>query len=554
MMLATDLDGTFLAGDPDNRQRLYQLINAHPGITLVFVTGRGLEVVVPLLSDPAIPRPDYIICDVGATLVDGETLQPVYPVQSEIEQRWPGEQVVAQRMAGFPGLERQEVPQQRRCSWFCEPGAVTERVHKAADELGCDLLFSAGMYLDCLPKGVNKGSTLRRLVEHLDESMDRVLVAGDTLNDLSMYEQGFMGVCVGESEHGLLDATADRAKVLHARLSGCGGILEAVSHFGFLGPLGVDSELRDLQIKGKADLVMVYHRLPYEEVIEDGKLVRRPPTSPNGILPTLLSFFGGDQPGSWVAWSIHDPRQREAFEVHTKVDAERYPNLVAARVALTKDDVDVFYKRFSKEAFWPTLHTFWERAVFREEDWAVFLKVNRLFAERTAAEAAEGAVVWLHDYNLWMVPAFLRSLRPDLNIAFFHHTYFPSADVFNVLPWRREIIGSLLQCDYIGFHIPRQAENFVDVARGVAPLEVLEEKGCAPRYLTYGCAVGLDRMTSCISVHGREIGLGAHPVGLDIGRVQNVIDSDHCQQLIGELREQLQGVRVVLSVERLDYT
>ena len=519
MMLATDLDGTFLAGDPDNRQRLYQLINAHPGITLVFVTGRGLEVVVPLLSDPAIPRPDYIICDVGATLVDGETLQPVYPVQSEIEQRWPGEQVVAQRMAGFPGLERQEVPQQRRCSWFCEPGAVTERVHKAADELGCDLLFSAGMYLDCLPKGVNKGSTLRRLVEHLGESMDRVLVAGDTLNDLSMYEQGFMGVCVGESEQGLLDATADRAKVLHARLSGCGGILEAVSHFGFLGPLGVDSELRDLQIKGKADLVMVYHRLPYEEVIEDGKLVRRPPTSPNGILPTLLSFFGGDQPGSWVAWSIHDPRQREAFEVHTKVDAERYPNLVAARVALTKDDVDVFYKRFSKEAFWPTLHTFWERAVFREEDWAVFLKVNRLFAERTAAEAAEGAIVWLHDYNLWMVPAFLRSLRPDLNIAFFHHTYFPSADVFNVLPWRREIIGSLLQCDYIGFHIPRQAENFVDVARGVAPLEVLEEKGCAPRYLTYGCAVGLDRMTSCISVHGREIGLGAHPVGLDIGRV-----------------------------------
>jgi glucosylglycerol-phosphate synthase len=197
MMLATDLDGTFLAGDPDNRQRLYQLINAHPGITLVFVTGRGLEVVVPLLSDPAIPRPDYIICDVGATLVDGETLQPVYPVQSEIEQRWPGEQVVAQRMAGFPGLERQEVPQQRRCSWFCEPGAVTERVHKAADELGCDLLFSAGMYLDCLPKGVNKGSTLRRLVEHLGESMDRVLVAGDTLNDLSMYEQGWTPPLIG---------------------------------------------------------------------------------------------------------------------------------------------------------------------------------------------------------------------------------------------------------------------------------------------------------------------------------------------------------------------
>lgn len=554
MILATDLDGTFLGGDPDNRQRLYQLIDAHPGIRLVFVTGRGLEVVVPLLSDPAIPRPDYIICDVGATLVDGHSLQAVYPLQSEIEATWPGEQVVAARMAEFPGLDRQTVPQQRRCSYFCEPGAVTEEVRLALEALGCDLLYSADMYLDCLPAGVNKGSTLRRLIEHLEIDEEEVLVAGDTLNDLSMYEQGFKGVCVGESEQALLDATGERAKVLHARLSGCGGILEAFGHFGFLGPRGVSSELPELGIKGKADLVMVYHRLPYEEAMEEGKLVRRPHTSPNGILPTLMSFFAGEQKGSWVAWSIHDPRQGRVFEVHTKVDDQRYPNLVAARVALTKEEVDVFYKRFSKEAFWPTLHTFWERAIFREEDWAVFLKVNRLFAERTAAEAAEGAVVWLHDYNLWMVPAFLRPLRPDLTIAFFHHTYFPSADVFNVLPWRRQIIGSLLQCDYVGFHIPRQSENFVDVVRGVAPVEVLETQGCAPRFLTYGCAVGLDNMTRTMAVHGRHIGLGAHPVGLDVGRVKQVIDEPECQAQMQELREQLKGLRVVLSVERLDYT
>ncbi|PCC99041.1 glucosylglycerol-phosphate synthase [Halopseudomonas pelagia] len=554
MILATDLDGTFLGGDPDNRQRLYQLIDAHPDIQLIFVTGRGLEVVVPLLSDPAIPRPDYIICDVGATLVDGHTLQAVYPLQSEIEATWPGEQVVAARMAEFPGIDRQTVPQQRRCSYFCDEGAVTEEVREAVKALGCDLLYSADMYLDCLPAGVNKGSTLRRLIEHLAVSEDEVLVAGDTLNDLSMYEQGFKGVCVGESETALLDATADRAKVLHARLSGCGGILEAFGHFGFLGPRGVSSELPELSIKGKADLVMVYHRLPYEEAVEDGQLVRRPHTSPNGILPTLMSFFGGEQRGSWVAWSIHDPRQGRVFEVHTKVDDERYPNLVAARVALTKEQVDVFYKRFSKEAFWPTLHTFWERAIFREDDWTVFLKVNRLFAERTASEAAEGAVVWLHDYNLWMVPAFLRPLRPDLTIAFFHHTYFPSADVFNVLPWRRQIIGSLLQCDYIGFHIPRQSENFVDVVRGVAPVEVLETQGCAPRFLTYGCAVGLDNMTRTMAVHGRHIGLGAHPVGLDVGRVASVIDEPECQAQMQELREQLKGLRVVLSVERLDYT
>lgn len=554
MLLATDLDGTFLAGDPTNRQRLYQLVTAHPDIRLVFVTGRGLEVVLPLLSDPTIPRPDFIIADVGATVVDGHELVAVQPLQGEIDAVWPGEHTVAVAMARFAGLERQEVPQQRRCSYFCTPDAVTPEIAEQAEALGCDLLFSAGRYLDVLPRDINKGRTLKRLVEHLGISVDDVLVAGDTLNDLSMYEQGFKGVCVGESEPALLEATRDRAKVLHSLHTGCGGILEAIQRFGFLGPEGLDAELRDLERRGKAKLLMVYHRLPYEEVTENGHIRRQRHTSPNGIIPSLLSFFANGEAGSWVAWSVHDPKTAIPFETHTEVDHERYPGLVCARVPLTKNDVDIFYKRFSKEAFWPTLHTFWERATFREEDWAVFLRVNRLFAERTAAEAAEGATVWIHDYNLWMVPAFLRELRPDLVISFFHHTYFPSADVFNVVPWRREIVGSLLQCDYVGFHIPRQSENFIDVVRGVAPSKIIERKHCAPRFLSYGCAVGLDEMTTVIEVNGRRIGLGAHPIGIDMDRITHALEQPQTSELMAELRQEFAGVRMVLSVERLDYT
>ncbi|HNQ76440.1 MAG TPA: HAD-IIB family hydrolase [Pseudothauera hydrothermalis] len=212
MLLATDLDGTFLAGDPDNRQRLYALISAHPQIKLVFVTGRGLESVLPVLADPTIPKPDYLICDVGATVVDGRSLQPVQPLQTEIEARWPGERAVADAMARFDALERQEVPQQRRCSYFCSADAVSDEIRRIADELGCDVLYSADMYLDILPRGVNKGSTLHGLVAHLGVHPDEVLVAGDTLNDLSMYEAGFKGVCVGESEPALLEATRDRAR------------------------------------------------------------------------------------------------------------------------------------------------------------------------------------------------------------------------------------------------------------------------------------------------------------------------------------------------------
>lgn len=553
MLLATDLDGTFLAGTPENRLKLYQLISAHPDITLVFVTGRGLESVLPLLADPTIPQPDYIICDVGCTIVEGQTQQAVQPIQSAIDKLWPGTQVIEGALSHVDNLQRQDVPQERRCSYFCTVDAITDEVKRIVAELSCDLLYSADRYLDVLPPGINKGKTLRSLVEHLGWHPEQVLVAGDTLNDLSMYEQGFIGVCVGQSEPALLEATEKRARVFHAEDAGCGGILEAVEHFGFLGPLGLEAEERDRPKSGKSDLVIVYHRLPYEEIIEDGELRRRRPTSPNGIIPTLLGFFADGRRGSWVAWSVHEDNHG-TFETHTEVDASNYPNLLAARVPLTKDDVDVFYKRFSKEAFWPTLHTFWERATFREEHWEIFLKVNRLFAERTAAEAAENAVVWIHDYNLWMVPAFLRAIRPDLTIAFFHHTYFPSADVFNVLPWRRDIIGSLLQCDYVGFHIPRQSENFVDVVRGVTPFEVKEKVGCAPRFLTYGCAVGLEEMTRQIVVNGRTICLGAHPVGLSMDRVRNSLALPTTQSRMDELREELAGIKVILSVERLDFT
>lgn len=553
MLLATDLDGTFLGGLAEHRQSLYQLISGGQDIRLIFVTGRGLEAVMPILSDPAVPVPDYIICDVGGTVVEGGTLQAVQPLQADMDRRWPGERVVADAMQAFPELERQNVPQQRRCSYFCHSDALTPALAGVAAALDCDVLYSDSRYLDILPRGVNKGSTLAALVDWLGVPRDEVLVAGDTLNDLSMYETGFQGVCVGESEPALLAATADQAHVLHAGDAGCGGILQAIVHFGLLAPEYLEPSASGSE-RGAADLVMVYHRLPYEEQRINGRIVQRRPKSPNGIIPSLLSFFAAGQRGSWVAWSVHDEANDPPFEVHSSVDARRYPGLVAARVALSKEEVDVFYKRFSKEAFWPTLHTFWERAVFREEDWAVFLSVNRKFAERVAAEAAEGATVWLHDYNLWMVPAVLRELRPDLRIAFFHHTYFPSADAFNVLPWRREIVGSLLQCDYIGFHIPRQAENFVDVARGVVPIEIVERKGCAPRFLSYGCAVGLETMSTQIEVHGRRIGLGAHPVGLDLERVRQALAHAKTAGRRQAIRNEFAGKQLVLSVERLDYT
>ncbi|MFY2765321.1 glucosylglycerol-phosphate synthase [Arenimonas sp. MALMAid1274] len=556
LVLATDLDGTFLAGDADARHQLYRLIARHPDIRLVWITGRGLEAVMPLLADPSLPRPDYLVCDVGATVVDGHSLQPLQPLQSAIDARWPGERRVAEAMRAFPGLRRQDVPQERRCSYFCEPDVLAPQradIEAVARGLDCAVLYSADRYLDILPPRTDKGRTLAALARQLQLPEHRVLVAGDTLNDLSMYVAGFQGVCVGESEPALLNATREMPKVLHAAAPGCGGILEAIEHFGLLAGDDPHRKEKPAHRTGAAKLVMVYHRLPYEEYLEDGVLKRRRHTSPNGIIPSLLSFFGGGQDGSWVAWGVDDARHG-TFETHTPVDPDHYPQLTAVRVPLSKAEVDGFYKRFSKEAFWPMLHTFWERARFREEDWKIFLRVNRRFAEAVAAEAAPGATVWLHDYNLWMVPGRLRELRPDLKIAFFHHTHFPSADVFNVVPWRREIIGSLLCCDYVGFHIPRQVENFVDVVRGAMPTEVLAREACAPRFLTYGCAVGLDTMSTRLRIGDREIALGAHPIGTDLGRIRTTLAKPSVRGSLEKLRREISPRKLVLSIERLDYT
>jgi glucosylglycerol-phosphate synthase len=551
LVLATDLDGTLLAGPQEARRRVRELFGgALEGAKLVFVTGRGLESVMPLLADPTIPTPDYIIADVGATVVHGD-LRPVEPLHHEIAARWPGSQAVLGALAGFPHLVRQSVPQERRCSFLAGASAVTPGLRAAVDELGCELLFSAGRYLDVLPRGVGKGPALRRLAQVAGFDLAHVVVAGDTLNDLSLFEAGFRGIAVGGSEPALVAKVKRMKHVFIADDQGCGGILDGLAHHGLR---AANPQLPAPEAtRGKAELVMVYHRLPFDEAVEDGVAVRRRPKSPNGIMPTLLSLFSSGRTGSWVAWSQQGSRTPDGFEVHLAVDTERYPRLEAARIALTLEDVDLFYKKFSKEAFWPIIFSFPDKAEFDQAHWERFLEVNRLFAEQTAREAAEGATAWIHDYNLWMVPAFLRPLRPDLKIAFFHHTAFPSSDMFNILPWRRDIIASLLQSDYVGFHVPRYVENFVDAARSFAPIEVLGNAPCAPRFLTYGCALGADTVTTAIEAGGRRVALGAHPVGTDVELIERLVGTRAVADNLAEIDAYLAGRTGIVSVERLDY-
>ncbi|WP_143304474.1 HAD-IIB family hydrolase [Chitinophaga vietnamensis] len=230
MLLATDLDGTLLGGTDTDKEILYNLLRDHPDIQLVFVTGRGIRSVIRLLEDVILPRPEYIICDVGATVTHLPTMMAVEPLQSGIAAKWPGEHV-REQLKGVKGLLHQEAHQQYRCSYYYDDSTDIESARKMAAQLQCDLLLSAGKYLDILPQGVNKGYTLQQLLQMLALPHERILVAGDSMNDFSMYELGFKGVVVGGAEPSLLALTANMPHVLQAQRTGAGGILEAMKYF-----------------------------------------------------------------------------------------------------------------------------------------------------------------------------------------------------------------------------------------------------------------------------------------------------------------------------------
>lgn len=553
MILATDLDGTFLGGKSIDKQKLYRLIRKNNNFKLVFVTGRGLETVIPLLNDPIIPNPDFIICDVGATIVNGYTLEPIEPIQNEIEQIWPGELKIREHLKNIPGLQYQEVPQQRRCSFYIQQESDIEKFTPIAQQLDCDIIFSAGKYLDILPKGVNKGTTLTKLIKHINEDANKILVAGDTLNDLAMYQCGFKGVVVGNAEQALRQATNNISRIYYAKSAGAGGILEAIEQFENLSEY--ISELDEIIIHKESSnipqLLMLYHRFPYETKEINGQKQQIPPKSPNGILPTLQGFFANGRSGVWIAWEEVIKNSEPLRNLY--IDKEKYPNLMASRIGLTKKEIEIFYKSFSKEAFWPTIFSFIDKAKFNHNHWDHYVHINKLFAEKAAEQADLNAIVWIHDYNLWLVPGFLRELRPDVTIAFFHHTAFPSADTFNILPWRGEIIGSLLQCNYIGFHIPRYVENFVDVAKSLFPVTEIEKINCAPRYLTYSTALGVQQMTTLIDTGQRKVKLGANPVGINVHYIQTLMQAPSTQTKIKEIKNLFTNKKMVISVERLDY-
>lgn len=301
-----------------------------------------------------------------------------------------------------------------------------------------------------------------------------------------------------------------------------------------------------------SSLVIVYHRQPYEEHIERGKTVLKENASPNGIVPALKGFIGQTERASWVAWKKAPAGKPVKFERRITVD-DSYGSYDVVRLPLSAEQISQFYHVTSKEALWPILNSF--PALYSTEncDWATFREVNRLFAEAACEEAAPGAVVWVHDYNLWLVPKFVREMRPDVRIAFFHHTPFPAADVFNILPWRDEIIDSLLDCDLVGFHVPRYARNFVSVVQSLRRVDELVEREVPVELRATGAALSEPVTPTFLRSGARRVRIDAFPIGTHAELIRKTVQAPERLAQVAQIRRDIPQEKIIVSIGRVDY-
>lgn len=238
LVLVTDLDGTLLGGATPERRRFYRwLAQQRQRVLHVFCTGRDLASIARVLQEDepiGLRAPHLVIGDVGCTVACGASLVPVPLAVEPIEERWRGLQArLEPLLRDWPGLSPQPVSADRRLAYTVDPERFDPSVIPVLEAEGADCLLSDNRYFDVLPAGVNKGTTLMTLLAWLELDVANVVTAGDTLNDLAMFETGLNGVMVGNAEPALVEHLPRLPSVYRAQAHGCAGIVEGLHHFGF---------------------------------------------------------------------------------------------------------------------------------------------------------------------------------------------------------------------------------------------------------------------------------------------------------------------------------
>lgn len=274
----------------------------------------------------------------------------------------------------------------------------------------------------------------------------------------------------------------------------------------------------------QADFVVVANRLPVDRDDDGGWR-----HSPGGLV-TALEPVMRKRDGAWVGWPGKADLELDPLEVD---------GIFIVPVALSAAEVENYYEGFSNDTIWPLYHDVIAAPRYKRIWWDTYVAVNRRFAEAAADVAAPGATVWVQDYQLQLVPALLRELRPDLTIGYFHHIPFPAYGIFAQLPWRRQVLEGLLGADVIGFQRVADAGNF---ARAVRRQFHYETRASGIRVPTPD--------------GGTRLALAkAFPISIDADSYIELAQREDVRARAAEIRASLGNPRkILLGVDRLDYT
>ncbi len=287
---------------------------------------------------------------------------------------------------------------------------------------------------------------------------------------------------------------------------------------------------RDLAADDAVELIVVANRLPVELSGEGPEASWK--RAPGGLVSALEPALRG-RPATWIGWSGHTLNDDEAPLLPEELDG-----LGIVGVPLTASQVELFYEGFANGALWPLYHDSVANPAYHRPQFEVFDEVNRLFATTVSEHAPPGGTVWVHDYQLQLVPRMLRELRPDLRIGFFLHIPFPPVELFAQLPWRRQILEGLLGADLIGFQTRGGAANFLAATRRLLGLDP-----------------GGDRVDVPLDAGHRAVRVDAFPIGIDAPAFDELARDPAVQERARQIREEMGGFRLLfLGVDRLDYT
>jgi trehalose 6-phosphate synthase/phosphatase len=273
--------------------------------------------------------------------------------------------------------------------------------------------------------------------------------------------------------------------------------------------------------------IIVSNRLPVSIIKQGSDLICSP--SAGGLATGLGSIYKQND-NLWIGWPgiFTEKGKNEDKFVSTLLKKESM-----IPVFLEKKEIKDFYEGFSNGTLWPLFHYFPKYTIFNQHNWETYQKVNQKFCDIVIKHTNDDDFIWIHDYQLMLLPSLIRKQRPHCRIGFFQHIPFPSFEIFRNLPWRSELLKGLLGADLIGFHTYDDARHCLSSINRI---------------------LGLDNIMGEIRTEGRVIAIDAFPMGIDYEKYESAAKSEEVEQECETYIQLLKGNKVILSIDRLDYT